>query len=195
MSKACCASTSLHGLNSIAVYWTVNYPGWVQTLPLVPKSSFFHSIAIQVFAVLYFWNYSERLLPPRLYNHHPNICINSASHLFTFSFYTVNRTFTWQMFDTNIRIEFEMLGFIHIPEICFHPPDVLHEYGNMEMYTHRINWFLPYPHSLQNRARIAQIQQLYFCTQGSYLPSLCTPVAYTTKRESNYQNQPSVERF
>ena len=99
------------------------------------------------------------------------------------------------MFDTNIRIEFEMLGFIHIPEICFHPPDVLHEYGNMEMYTHRINWFLPYPHSLQNRARIAQIQQLYFCTQGSYLPSLCTPVAYTTKRESNYQNQPSVERF
>ena len=88
-----------------------------------------------------------------------------------------------------------MLGFIHIPEICFHPPDVLHEYGNMEMYTHRINWFLPYPHSLQNRARIAQIQQLYFCTQGSYLPSLCTPVAYTTKRESNYQNQPSVERF
>ena len=45
VSKACCASTSLHGLNSIAVYWTVNYPGWVQTLPLVPKSSFFHSIA------------------------------------------------------------------------------------------------------------------------------------------------------
>ena len=102
----------------------------------------------------------------------------------------VGLLFNWIAWYENLIVRF-----IHIPEICFHPPDVLHEYGNMEMYTHRINWFLPYPHSLQNRARIAQIQQLYFCTQGSYLPSLCTPVAYTTKRESNYQNQPSVERF
>ena len=72
--------------------------GWVQTLPLVPKSIFF-LIRLQCKSLLFYTseirNYSERLHPPCLAKHRTTttICRNSASHLFTFFFYTFNRTF------------------------------------------------------------------------------------------------------
>ena len=64
---------------------------WFQKVPffilLQCKSLLFYTSEIR--------NYSERLHPPCLAKHRTTttICRNSASHLFTFFFYTFNRTF------------------------------------------------------------------------------------------------------
>ena len=59
----------------------------------------------------------------------------------------------------------------HFPEICFHPPNVLREYKDRTAHTSHKS-VSPLPHSLRNRARRVQRQQLYFCTSISlFLPS------------------------
>ena len=89
-----------------------------------------------------------------------------------------------QMFAMNIRIEWQIVGCVHIPKSASHqpsftlkpckdnncisvfwhtpPPNVWHEYQdgmkNAGLYTYHRNGFLTLPHSLLN-----QRQQLYFC--------------------------------
>ena len=64
--------------------------------------------------------------------------------LYTYQIYVS----TPQMFGTNFRIELRMLGFIHIPEIYFHPWNVRHMFQdrneNVWFYTYSQNWFLPH---------------------------------------------------
>ena len=99
--------------------------GWVQTLPLVPKSIFF-LIRLQCKSLLFYTseirNFSERLHPPYLCSHCPTttICINSASHLFTFSFYTFNRTFASIIVLLNCSSVPQKMCFLEIP--YFFPP-------------------------------------------------------------------------
>ena len=49
------------------------------------------------------------------------------------------------MFCMTIRIKLKGLGFIHMPEICFHPPNVWHEFWdrieNVGFYTHPRSMF------------------------------------------------------
>merc|ERR1711994_489896 len=70
-----------------------------------------------------------------------------------------------QMFGTNIRTEVKMLGFIHILEIFFHPPNIWHKYQdrseNVGFCTHPRNMFPPPNVLLKFRERIKNVGFVY----------------------------------
>ena len=72
---------------------------------------------------------------------------------------------TPQIFGANIRTEVKMLGFIHILEICFHPPNIWHKYQdrseNVGFCTHPRNMFPPPNVLLKFRERIKNVGFVY----------------------------------
>ena len=66
---------------------------------------------------------------PEISFHPQNVWYKYEDRIESAGFYTHHRNmFPPQMLGTNIRIELKMLSFSPLPEICFYPQNVWHEY-------------------------------------------------------------------